>query len=114
MAHKILVVDDDAGIRDALRMILDYEGYEVLSASDGKAALDDLKGGSFTVTNIGALGGSGAIPIINYPEVAILGVARARQEHGIERTILQSTAQGFDLYRRMGYSVVTNVAVYTS
>ena len=47
---------------------------------EGKAALDDLKGGTFTVTNIGALGGTGAIPIINYPEVAILGVARARLE----------------------------------
>jgi GNAT superfamily N-acetyltransferase len=39
---------------------------------------------------------------------------RAREQHGIERTILQSTPQGFDLYRRMGYSVVTRVAVYTS
>ncbi len=47
---------------------------------EGKAAVDDLRGGTFTVTNIGALGGTGAIPIINYPEVAILGVARARQE----------------------------------
>jgi len=47
---------------------------------DGKAALDDLRGGTFTVTNIGALGGTGAIPIINYPEVAILGVARGRDE----------------------------------
>ena len=47
---------------------------------ESKATLDDLKGGTFTVTNIGALGGTGAIPIINYPEVAILGVARARQE----------------------------------
>ena len=47
---------------------------------DGKATLDDLRGGAFTVTNIGALGGTGAIPIINYPEVAILGVARAREE----------------------------------
>jgi pyruvate dehydrogenase E2 component (dihydrolipoyllysine-residue acetyltransferase) len=47
---------------------------------DGKAALDDLRGGTFTVTNIGALGGTGAIPIINYPEVAILGVARGREE----------------------------------
>src|SRR5438105_1748916 len=47
---------------------------------DGKATLDDLRGGTFTVTNIGALGGTGAIPIINYPEVAILGVARAREE----------------------------------
>jgi len=47
---------------------------------DGKAALDDLRGGTFTITNIGALGGAGAIPIINYPEVAILAVARGREE----------------------------------
>jgi pyruvate dehydrogenase E2 component (dihydrolipoamide acetyltransferase) len=47
---------------------------------DGKATLDDLRGGTFTITNIGALGGTGAIPIINYPEVAILGVARGRPE----------------------------------
>ena len=46
----------------------------------GKAALDDLRGGTFTITNIGALGGTGAIPIINYPEAAILGVARGREE----------------------------------
>src|SRR5438093_1247246 len=42
---------------------------------EGKATLEDLRGGTFTITNIGALGGTGAIPIINYPEVAILGVA---------------------------------------
>jgi pyruvate dehydrogenase E2 component (dihydrolipoamide acetyltransferase) len=47
---------------------------------EGKASLDDLRGGTFTITNIGTLGGTGAIPIINYPEVAILGVARARRE----------------------------------
>ncbi len=47
---------------------------------EGKATLDDLRGGTFTVTNIGALGGTGAIPIINYPEVAILAVARGREE----------------------------------
>jgi pyruvate dehydrogenase E2 component (dihydrolipoamide acetyltransferase) len=50
---------------------------------EGKATLDELRGGTFTVTNIGALGGTGAIPIINYPEVAILGVARARQEPAV-------------------------------
>jgi len=47
---------------------------------EGKATLDDLRGGTCTITNIGALGGTGAIPIINYPEVAILGVARGRLE----------------------------------
>jgi pyruvate dehydrogenase E2 component (dihydrolipoamide acetyltransferase) len=50
---------------------------------DGKAALEDLRGGSFTVTNIGALGGTGALPIINYPEVAILAVARGRLEPAV-------------------------------
>jgi pyruvate dehydrogenase E2 component (dihydrolipoamide acetyltransferase) len=50
---------------------------------EGKATIEDLRGGSFTVTNIGALGGTGAIPIINYPEVAILGVARARLEPAV-------------------------------
>jgi len=39
---------------------------------------------------------------------------RARDRYGIERTVLQSTPQGLRLYERMGYSVVTNVAVYTS
>jgi len=47
---------------------------------EGKATIDDLRGGTFTITNIGALGGTAAIPIINHPEVAILGVARARPE----------------------------------
>src|SRR2546428_554724 len=46
---------------------------------EGKATLEDLRGGTFTLTNIRALGGTGAVPIINYPEVAILGVARARE-----------------------------------
>jgi pyruvate dehydrogenase E2 component (dihydrolipoamide acetyltransferase) len=46
----------------------------------GKATLEDLRGGTFTITNLGALGGTGAIPIINYPEVAILGVTRGRLE----------------------------------
>ncbi|MGH7264720.1 MAG: dihydrolipoamide acetyltransferase family protein, partial [Candidatus Rokuibacteriota bacterium] len=46
---------------------------------EGKVTLDELRGGTFTVTNTGALGGTGATPIINYPEVAILGVGRARE-----------------------------------
>jgi pyruvate dehydrogenase E2 component (dihydrolipoamide acetyltransferase) len=53
---------------------------------EGHATLEDLRGGTFTITNIGALGGTGAIPIINYPEVAILGVSRARQEPAVRGT----------------------------
>lgn len=47
---------------------------------DGQASLDELQGGTFTITNIGILGGTGFSPIINFPEVAILGMARARWE----------------------------------
>jgi len=43
-------------------------------AKSGKVQLADLKGGTFTITSLGALGGIFATPIINYPEVAILGV----------------------------------------
>jgi pyruvate dehydrogenase E2 component (dihydrolipoamide acetyltransferase) len=46
----------------------------------GKVEREALRGGTFTITNIGSLGGTGMVPIINYPEVAILGLARARQE----------------------------------
>ena len=41
---------------------------------DGKARLDDLQGGTFTITSVGNIGGRFATPIINHPEVAILGV----------------------------------------
>ncbi len=41
--------------------------------------LADLKGGTFTITNYGALGGIYGTPIINYPEVAILGVGKIRE-----------------------------------
>ena len=39
---------------------------------------------------------------------------QARREHGLTRTILQSTPQGFELYQRMGYRTVTSVAVFCS
>jgi pyruvate dehydrogenase E2 component (dihydrolipoamide acetyltransferase) len=46
----------------------------------GKATLEELHGGTFTLTNAGALGGNAFIPIINYPEVAILGIGRAQEK----------------------------------
>lgn len=44
----------------------------------GKATKEDLSGGTFTITNVGPMGGTGIAPIINYPEAAILGMARAK------------------------------------
>ena len=43
----------------------------------GKIELDRLQGGTFTLTNIGAIGGTSMSPMINFPEAAILGMARA-------------------------------------
>jgi pyruvate dehydrogenase E2 component (dihydrolipoamide acetyltransferase) len=42
--------------------------------------LEEMQGGTFTVTNLGGIGGTAFTPIINAPQVAILGVARARVE----------------------------------
>lgn len=45
-----------------------------------KVTLDELQGGSFTISNLGGIGGTGFTPIVNWPEVAILGIARGKQE----------------------------------
>jgi len=49
-------------------------------ARDKKLSLDDMQGGNFTISNLGGIGGTAFTPIINAPEVAILGVSRARME----------------------------------
>jgi pyruvate dehydrogenase E2 component (dihydrolipoamide acetyltransferase) len=49
-----------------------------VKARDRTIDLADLKGGTFTISNYGALGGIYATPIINYPEVAILGVGKIK------------------------------------
>ena len=46
-------------------------------ARDGKLAATDMQGGCFTVSSLGGIGGTAFTPIINAPEVAILGVSRA-------------------------------------
>jgi len=48
------------------------------AARGGTASLDDLTGSTFTITSLGRDGGLGATPIINHPEVAILGIHKAR------------------------------------
>ena len=49
-------------------------------ARDKKLAPADMEGGTFTITNLGGIGGIGFTPIVNYPEVAILGLSRSRME----------------------------------
>jgi 2-oxoisovalerate dehydrogenase E2 component (dihydrolipoyl transacylase) len=52
-------------------------GRVTQATRDGKAGVDDLTGSTFTITSLGRLGGLGATPIINKPEVGILGVHNA-------------------------------------
>lgn len=65
-------------IKDADRksiLELSAEIYDLASrARDGKLKPDEMKGATITITNIGSVGGTYATPIINHPEVAILGV----------------------------------------
>jgi pyruvate dehydrogenase E2 component (dihydrolipoamide acetyltransferase) len=49
-------------------------------ARDRKLTLADMQGGTFTITNLGGIGGTYFTPIVNYPEVAILGMSRTSQQ----------------------------------
>lgn len=49
-------------------------------ARDRKLGMDEMQGGCFSVTNLGGIGGTNFSPIVNTPEVAILGVSRAKME----------------------------------
>jgi len=47
---------------------------------EGKVSPDELQGGTFTITNLGGIGGTFFTPIVNFPEVAILGLSRTSLE----------------------------------
>ncbi len=86
--HIGVAVDTEAGlivpvVRDADRKrVLDIAAeLEDLAerTRQRKVGLAELQGSTFTVTNLGGIGGTGFTPVINYPEVAILGLARAKE-----------------------------------
>ncbi len=83
--HIGIAVDTDHGllvpvIRDVNKKhLLDLSAeLSMISerARNRKITLEELHGGTFTITNLGGIGGIGFTPIINYPEVAILGISR--------------------------------------
>ena len=67
-------------IRDVDRKGIFDLSKELAQASEksrtGKLGLDDMQGGGFTITNLGGIGGTSFTPIVNWPEVAILGISR--------------------------------------
>jgi pyruvate dehydrogenase E2 component (dihydrolipoamide acetyltransferase) len=49
-------------------------------ARAGKLSMDEMSGGCFTITNLGGIGGTHFTPIVNHPEVAIMGMSRSAME----------------------------------
>ena len=71
-------------IRDAQRKSVGELAQEAAqlakAARDGKLSAAQMQGGCFSISSLGGIGGSHFTPIVNAPEVAILGVSRAKQE----------------------------------
>ena len=71
-------------IRDADQKSIAQISIEMTKLSEKarnkKLALEDMQGGTFTISNLGGIGGTSFTPIVNWPEVAILGVARSSYE----------------------------------
>jgi pyruvate dehydrogenase E2 component (dihydrolipoamide acetyltransferase)/2-oxoisovalerate dehydrogenase E2 component (dihydrolipoyl transacylase) len=65
----------DADKKDLATIAREIERFSA-EARSGRARLEDLRGSTFTITSIGGIGGLLATPIINHPEVAILGLGR--------------------------------------
>jgi len=93
--HLGVAVDTDRGLLVPIIRDVDKKGIFELTddlnaaaerARTKKTGLDELQGGSMTITNLGGIGGTSFTPIVNWPEVAILGVSRGgwqpRYENG--------------------------------
>jgi pyruvate dehydrogenase E2 component (dihydrolipoamide acetyltransferase) len=76
-AGLVVPVIKDADKKSIVAIAAEIERLADLARA-GKARLQDLQGSTFTITSLGAQGGLLATPIINYPEVAILGVHRIK------------------------------------
>ena len=89
-----IAVDTPDGLVVPVVKDADREGITELSkefgtisakARDGKLSPTDLQGGTFTISSLGGIGGTSFTPIVNAPEVAILGVVRSKMTPGLER-----------------------------
>lgn len=84
-----VAVDTDRGllvpvIRDVDRKSIKVLAQELAEAAERarekKVSMEDMRGGTFTITNLGGIGGTSFSPIVNWPEVAILGLSRGRPQ----------------------------------
>jgi pyruvate dehydrogenase E2 component (dihydrolipoamide acetyltransferase) len=96
--HISVAVDTDRGL--LVPVIRDVDKKSILQLSveltelaqktrDRKISPEEMLGGNFTISNLGGIGGTNFAPIIYWPQVAILGLARARQKPVYINNILQ-------------------------
>ena len=87
--HIGVAVDTDRGllvpvIRDADKKNMIQIAAELAQLSEKarsrKISLEEMQGGCFSISNLGGIGGTSFTPIVNFPEVAILGISRGRYE----------------------------------
>jgi len=87
--HIGVAVDTDRGLLVPVIRDVDKKNIVELAAEltqiskkakEKKLAPADMEGGTFTITNLGGIGGTGFTPIVNHPEVAILGLSRSSME----------------------------------
>jgi pyruvate dehydrogenase E2 component (dihydrolipoamide acetyltransferase) len=87
--HIGVAVDTDRGllvpvVRDVDKKSVGELAQELADlaekARQKKLSADEMRGGTFTITNLGGIGGTGFTPIVNYPEVAILGLGRTQSQ----------------------------------
>jgi pyruvate dehydrogenase E2 component (dihydrolipoamide acetyltransferase) len=108
--HLGIAVDTDQGLMVPVLRDVDKKSMLVLAkeleelaakARDRKITADEMKGGTFTISNQGAIGGAHFTPIINLPEVAILGLGRGAlkpvvRDGKIEARLLTPIALSYD------------------
>ncbi len=96
--HIGIAVDTDAGLIVPVIRDVDNKGLLELSkeledlarkARERKVAAEELKGGTFTISNQGGIGGAHFTPIVNRPEVAILGLGRAAMKAVVRQKAIE-------------------------
>jgi 2-oxoisovalerate dehydrogenase E2 component (dihydrolipoyl transacylase) len=86
-AGLIVPVVHDADRKDLAEVAREIDRLS-RDARTGRVQLEDLRGGTFTITSIGGIGGLFSTPVINYPEVAILGIGKV-----VKRPVFDAAGQ---------------------
>lgn len=87
--------------RMSIRQIAEALSKLAEQARSGRFAIEELRGGTFTISNLGAVGGAYSTPIINHPEVALLLLGRSRwmpvvRNDAIEKRFMMPLSLSFD------------------